>query len=218
MGVVEVSNFLPLKVNMTKNVNYKLIGVLLVVSVAGILGAKKAYASCEDNYGGGQTCIYNKNFDLEKKVRKEGDDSWKDKVTNVKKGEVVEFKIKVKNDGEVKVNDMEMIDKLPKEMERVGGDGLTEYWGDFEPGETKTFTIKAVVKDSEYDRDNFEKCVVNKARVEYKGDNEASDTATVCYSDREVTELPKTGGSSMLYGALGLGLAALGIVSKKIKG
>lgn len=203
---------------MKRSVNYKLIGALLVAGVAGVLGVNKAYAGCEANYGGGETCIYNKNFDIEKKVRKEGDDSWKDKVTNVKEGEVVEFKIKVKNDGEVKVNDMEMIDKLPKEMERVGGDGLTEYWGDFEPGETKTFTIKAAVKDSEYDRKNFEKCVVNKAEVEYKGDGEASDTATVCYSDKEVTELPKTGGSSMVYGALGLGFVALGAVSKKLRG
>lgn len=200
-----------------KGINSKLIGVLFVAVTAGVLVFNKAYAGCEANYGGGETCIYNKNFDVEKKVRKEVDDSWKDKITNVKKGEVVEFKVKVKNDGEVKVNDMEMIDKLPKEMERVGGDGLTEYWGDFEPGETKTFTIKAVVKDSEYDRKNFEKCVVNKAEIEYKGDEEASDTATVCYSDKKVTELPKTGGSSMLYGALGLGLVALGVVSKKVK-
>lgn len=202
---------------MRKSFSNKLIGVLLVAGVTSVLGVNTAYAGCTSNYGGGETCIYNKNFDIEKKVRKEGDNSWKDKVTNVKKGEVVEFKVKVKNDGEVKVNDMKMVDKLPKEMERVGGSGLTEYWGDFEPDETKIFTIKAVVKDSEYDRKNFEKCVVNKAQVEYKGDGEASDTATVCYSDKKVTELPKTGGSSMIYGALGLGLVALGAVTKKLK-
>jgi LPXTG-motif cell wall-anchored protein/uncharacterized repeat protein (TIGR01451 family) len=203
---------------MTKSFNYKLIGVLVVAGMTGALGAGTVYAGCTANYGGGQTCIYNKNFDLEKKVRKEGDSSWKDKVTNVKKGEVVEFRVKVKNDGEVEVGDMKMLDKLPKEMERVGGDGLTEYWGDFAPGKTKTFTIKAVVKDSEYDRKNFEKCVVNKAEVEYKGDEEASDTATVCYSDKKVTELPKTGDSSMVYGAVGLGLVALGAVTKKLRG
>jgi uncharacterized repeat protein (TIGR01451 family)/LPXTG-motif cell wall-anchored protein len=205
-------------VNCNCKLNYKLIGVLLVAGVAGVLGVGTAYASCTDNYGGGQTCIYNKNFDIEKKVRKEGDDSWKDKVTNVKENQVVEFKIKVKNTGEVKVDDMKMIDKLPKEMERVGGDGLTEYWDDFDSGDTKTFIIKAVVKDSEYDNKNFEKCVVNKAEVEYKGDEEASDTATVCYSDKEITELPKTGGNSVFYGVLGLGLVALGAVSKKIRG
>jgi len=204
---------------MTKrSVNHKLIGAILVAGVAGVISTGKAYADCKSNYGGGETCILNKRFDIEKKVRKDGDDTWKDKVTNVKENEVVEFKIKVKNEGEVKVNDMEMIDKLPKEMEKVGGSGLTESWDDFDPGDTKTFIIRAVVKDSEFDRDNFEKCVVNKAEVEYKGDEEASDTATVCFNNKGVTELPKTGGNSMLYGVLGLGLASLGVVSKKIKG
>jgi len=206
-----------IKVNMTKSVNYKLISALVVAGVAGVLSGGSAYAGCTSNYGGGETCIYNKNFDIEKKVRKEGDDSWKDKVTGVDEDEVVEFKIKVKNEGEVDVDDMKMSDKLPKEMERVGGDGLTEYWDDFEAGETKTFVIKAKVKDSEYDRKNFEKCVVNKAEVLYDGEDEASDTATVCYSDSEPTELPKTGGSSLLYGVLGLGLTAVGVSAKKLK-
>ncbi len=202
---------------MTKSVNYKLIGALVVASSVGVLSGGVAYAGCTSNYGGGQTCIYNKNFDIEKKVRKLGDDSWKDKVTGVDEGEVVEFKIKVKNEGEVSVDDMKMSDKLPKEMERVGGDGLTEYWDDFDAGETKTFIIKAKVKDSEYDRKNFEKCVVNKAEVLYDGDDEASDTATVCYSDGAPTELPKTGGSSLFYGFLGLGLTAFGAFAKKLK-
>jgi len=203
---------------MTKSVNYKLISALVVSAVsAGLFGGSQVYAGCTPNYGGGQTCIYNKNFDIEKKVRKVGDDSWKDKVTGVKKDEVVEFKIKVKNAGEVDVDKMKMTDKLPKELERVGGDGLTEYWDDFDEDETKTVVIKAKVKDSEYDRKNFEKCVVNKAIVEYKGDQEASDTATMCYGDGEPTELPKTGGNTVVYGALGLGLMVVGAASKKFR-
>ncbi len=203
---------------MTKSVNYKLISALVVSAVStGLFGGSQVYAGCTSNYGGGETCIYNKNFDIEKKVRKAGDDSWKDKVTGVDEDEIVEFRIKVKNDGEVDVDDMKMTDKLPKEMERVGGDGLTEYWDDFDEGETKTFIIRAKVKDSEYDRKNFEKCVVNKAEVEYNGDEEASDTATVCYGDSEPTELPKTGGNSLVYGALGLGLMAIGATSKKFR-
>ncbi len=216
---------------MNKSVNYKLIGTLIVAGVASMLGANKAYAGCTSNYGGGQTCIYNKNFDIEKKVRtcdadyyddhgecdKDDDEGWKDKVTDLGEGDVVEFKIKVKNDGEVDVDDMKMSDKLPKEMERLGDDGLTEYWDDFEAGETKKFYIYAKIDDSEFDRENFEKCVVNKAEVEYDEDEEASDTATVCYSDKKPTELPKTGGNSVAYGALGLGLMAVGAVTKKLK-
>jgi len=195
-------------------INYKLIAAVLVASAATVLGSTTAFAGCESNYGGGQTCVYNKRFDIEKKVRKEGDDEWKDKITNVKKGQIVEFKVKVKNEGDIETDDMGMRDKLPSELEKVSGD-LTEYWNDFEPGETKTFYIKAKVKDSEYDRENFEKCVVNKAEVEYNDDDQGSDTATVCYTNREVTELPETGGSSVALGALGLGLVAAGIALKK---
>lgn len=216
---------------MTKSVNYRLISALVVAGVVGVLSGGNAYAGCTANYGGGETCIYNKNFDVEKKVRtcdadyyddhgecdKDDDEGWKDKVTDVEEGDVVEFKIKVKNDGEVDVDDMKMSDKLPGEMTRLGGDGLTEYWNDFEAGETKKFYIYAKVDDDEFDRENFEKCVVNKAEVEYDGDEEASDTATVCYGDSEPTELPKTGGNSIVYGALGLGLMAVGAASKRFR-
>ena len=146
---------------MTKSFNYKLIGGLLVAIVAGILYTGNARAEwCEPIYGGGQNCYYNKRFDISKKVRIEGNDEWKDKVTDVEEDDVVEFKVKVKNEGEVEVDHMKMKDSLPDEMERVGGDGLTEYWEDFEPGETKTFIIRAKVNSEEYDRENFEKCVV----------------------------------------------------------
>ncbi|MBU1970184.1 LPXTG cell wall anchor domain-containing protein, partial [Patescibacteria group bacterium] len=138
-------------------------------------------------------------------------------VTNVEEDEIVEFRIKIKNEGEIEVDDMKMTDKLPKEMERVGGDGLTEYWDDFEPGETETFIIKAKVKDSEYDKKNFDKCVVNKAEVSYDDDHEGSDTATVCYHEGELKELPKTGSNSLVYGVFGLALTGVGAISKKFK-
>ncbi|KKS10203.1 MAG: hypothetical protein UU64_C0007G0016 [candidate division WWE3 bacterium GW2011_GWF2_41_45] len=65
---------------------------------------------------------------------------------------------------------MKMSDSLPDEMDRVGGSGLTEYWDDFEPGETKTFIIEAEIDSDEFDRDEaFDKCIVNKAKV-YWGD------------------------------------------------
>ena len=64
------------------------------------------------------------------------------------------------------------------------------------------------------DRENFEKCVVNKAEVEWDGNFEGSDTATVCYGDVEVTELPETGAVSTLAIA-GLGLIIAGYTLKK---
>lgn len=120
------------------------------------------------------------------------------------------------NEGDIDFDNMKMSDKLPDELSRTGGSGLTEYWDNFKPGETKTFTIEAKVKSDEYDRsEDFEKCVVNKATVKWDDEFEGSDTATVCYSNSEPKELPKTGHESFVT-LVGLGLLASGLlISKK---
>jgi hypothetical protein len=200
---------------------------LISLSIAVVLstvfvGGQTVFAdNCESNYGGGEKCIYNKRFQIDKDVRIEGDDEWKeDKVTDVEEGEIVEFRIKIKNlsdEGTGSFDDMKMEDFLPDELIREGGSGLTEYWDDFDHGETKTFTIKVKIDPEEFDRnDNFEKCVVNKAEVRRDGEFEGSDAATVCYGNGEPTELPKTGAVSDLA-VLGFGLLSAGILAKLVK-
>lgn len=185
---------------MTKinKINVALLSALVLGVLVAVLYPTKASASCESNYGGGETCIYNKNFKIEKKVRLEGDNSWKDKVTDVDEGDVIEFKITIENSGEVETDEMKFEDFLPDELEKISGD-LTEAWDNFKPGDKKTFRIKVKVSADEFDRkDEFEKCVVNKAEVRYDGIKEGSDTATVCYGDIELKELPKTGATSTI--------------------
>ena len=202
---------------------YKLIFAFALFLVIVVLITSIAKAEdCEPTYGGGQTCVVNKRFEIEKQVRiKDSDDDWEDKVMDVEKDDIVEFRIKIKNlsddeaDEYIDFDDMKMEDFLPDEMERTDGSGLTEYWDDFEPGESKSFTIEAKVDEDEYDRDaDFEKCIVNKAEVSWDGDFEGSDTATVCYGDEEVTELPETG-SNELVSLIGLVSIIGGIILRK---
>lgn len=204
----------------TKNIINPLFSVVAVVLAAVIVivaGTRPVFADCEPNYGGGETCIFNKSFKITKEVRiKDEDDDWEKKVTDVKKDETVEFRIKVKNVGEVEVDNMKIRDILPDELERTGGDGLTEIWDDFEPDETKEFIIRAKIDEDEFDRDNFEKCVVNKVELFFDGDFEGSDTAIVCYEKGEIKELPSTGAESTLaMGIAGLEMIVGGIVTKK---
>ncbi|GIW69793.1 MAG: hypothetical protein KatS3mg101_0540 [Patescibacteria group bacterium] len=204
-----------------KNKGYKLIALAAFVAGLFLLSNDKALADCESNYGGGETCIYNKRFSIEKKVRIEGDDDWESKVTDVDEDDVVEFRIRIKNlsdeDIDKDFDDMKMSDSLPKEMERVGGSGLTEYWDDFDPGETKTFIIKAQIDEDEFDRDEaFDKCVVNKAKVYWDDEFEGSDTATVCYGKGKPKELPNTGAVS-ITGISGIGLLLAGALMRKRK-
>lgn len=196
--------------DMTKNIVKVFVSTVAFVALVST-NVATVYAD-ESNYGG--TEIKNKSFKITKDVRIEGDNSWKDKVTDVEEDEVVEFRIRVENVGEVEVDNMKMEDFLPDEMYRVGGDGLTEYWDNFAPGDVETFKITAKVNSDEYDREDFEKCIVNKAEITYKGKFEGADVAVVCYGNVEVTELPKTGASSTVALA-GTGLIALGTLLKR---
>ena len=196
---------------MNKNKN-KLIVSLVTLGLFVFLSTRPVFA---DQYGEEE---YNLRFKIVKEVRIQGDSEWKDKVTDVGKNDVVEFRIKIKNrsDGPADAtDDMKMEDFLPKEMNKVGGSGLTEEWDDFDPKDEKVFIIQAKVDSDEYDRDvEFEKCVVNKAELRWDGEFQGADTATVCYGNVQPSELPKTGALSTL-GLSGLGLLITGLVSKK---
>ena len=195
---------------MNKSTVKKLIALVIIASFMFLNGAS-VYA----NYGGGEV---NKRFKITKQVRLEGDNSWKDKVTGVREGEVVEFKITVENLSDEEADEfdnMKIEDFLPDELYRVGGSGLTEYWDNFGSGDEKKFTIEVKVESNEYDRDiAFEKCVVNKVDLEWDGEFEGSDTAIVCYGDEDPSELPKTGYTSTLA-ITGLFTLVAGLVAKK---
>ena len=200
--------------------------LLTVVALSFIL-SKPVYASDDDDCGGqyGDPCVINEVFDIEKEVKfeDEDDDDYRSKITNVKKGQEIIFRIKVKNktdaDGveDVEADNVKMKDIFPDDyLVKLSGD-LTEEWDNFKPGETKTFYIKAKVKDSEYDKDSFENCTVNKAELTVDGDFEGSDTAIVCYRTSEVTELPETGPTgNLVMTILGLTSVTSGLGLKKI--
>ena len=196
---------------MRKN-KIKLIGSLITLGLFVFLSIGTVYAG---QYGEEE---YNLRFKITKEVRIQGDSEWKDKVTDVKEGEVVEFRIKIRNrsDGPADAtDDMKMEDFLPEEMIKVGGNGLTEEWDNFDPKDEKVFIIQAKVDSDEYDRDvEFEKCVVNKAELRWDGEFQGADTATVCYGNVEPSELPKTGALSTM-GLSGLVLLVSGLISKK---
>ena len=197
---------------MRKN-KIKLIGSLITLGLFVFLSIGTVYAG---QYGEEEE--YNLRFKITKEVRIQGDTEWKDKVTDVKEGEVVEFRIKIRNrsDGPADAtDDMKMEDFLPEEMTKVGGNGLTEEWDNFDPKDEKVFIIQAKVDSDEYDRDvEFEKCVVNKAELRWDGEFQGADTATVCYGNVQPSELPKTGALSTM-GLSGLVLLVSGLISKK---
>jgi LPXTG-motif cell wall-anchored protein/uncharacterized repeat protein (TIGR01451 family) len=217
-GTIQTLNLVSATPSPEVNIMYKITKTLLlfvyIFGLVALVGSSRSvYADgkCKPVYGGGETCVFNKVFEIEKKVRVKGQTTWRDKVVNVNKGEVVEFRVVVRNVGDIKTDKMKMVDILPDSMDRVGGDGLTQKWDNFVSGDKVEFIIEAKVKDSEFDRKNFEKCVVNKAEAYYKDKFEGADTATVCYGDAVITELPETGPTeSMLIALTGFSFIGLG--------
>ena len=199
--------------------NMVLFALVIVFFMAVIMLPKAHAEDCEENYGGGETCNFEEDLEVDKKVRKYDDDldddeGFSDKVTDIEKGDIVEFKIKIKNDGD-KIKDVSVKDSLPDELKKISGDTSKEY-DELDAGETKTFRFRAQVKDSEFDRDDtFEKCVVNKVTVKQDDDKKASDTATVCYGDSDIEELPSTGSLGAVYGGLGAFVTSMGLLLKK---
>ncbi len=195
--------------------------ILVSLILVSITSSKQVFADnkCKQTYGGGEIC--NKSFRITKEVSKDKDGNYKDKIVldTDEWNDTFYFRIKVENVGEVEVDNMKYEDFLPDELEYVdsGSDGLTEEWDNFEPGETVEFFIRAKVDKDEFDNEKeFEKCVVNKVELEYDGNFEGSDTATVCYGDAEISELPKTGaGSSLALLVAGLALISTGTLVKK---
>jgi hypothetical protein len=166
-----------------------------------------------DTYGGGEE---EKSIKIVKEVRLEGDNNYKDKVfidltdANERTKEIY-FRITITNTGD-KIDKLKMEDFLPSELKLIAGN-LTEEWNELDAGETKTFIIKASLKDSEVKEDkDYEKCVVNKAELRQDGDFMGSDVATVCYGNTP-TELPETGFWPM-SGFAGLGMVSLGRLLK----
>lgn len=207
-----------MKRSMLKTYNQKIvasvIGFTAILAVA-MFGLSKIVLAddCGGPYGGG-TCT--EGYRIKKEVKKlEESDSAYSKVTkDVKKGHQVVFKITVKNVGEVDGRDLVAEDTLPNELVLVDGD-LSKDIHDLDEGESTDYTIKAYVKDSEYQA-GVSKCVVNvvklKADLNDDGHKETigSDAATVCYGTT-VSELPKTGAADTIaFTLVGLGLIVVG--------
>lgn len=174
-------------------------------------------ATCTSNGAYGQNCTPDESFSLDKKVRVKGQSSWQDKVINVKENDTVEFRIVVENTGDEMESKMKTVDTLPNEMSRIGGAALVEVWDNFDDGDKKEFIIESKLKSSEFSTSkNFEKCVVNKVDLYQNEDFKGSDTATVCYNNAEVEELPKTGPgiSASAVGLFGVFFTTLGSLIK----
>lgn len=163
-------------------------------------------------------------FNVNKMVSKREGDGWTgptDKVTGLKDGDLVQFRIEVTNNGDETVNDVWVNDFLPDELKQYSGD-VEWKLDNFKPGETRVFTFEAKV---EAKSDVSSACVVNKAVVRYENKDAASDSVEVCYGkEGEVLgaaaeALPATGlelNNAFLALTTAAGMILIGFGARKI--
>lgn len=152
---------------------------------------------CIPLYGGGEQCTetLNKSFALKKEVRRANETAFHENLDDVRDNETLEFRITVKNTGEVAVDKLVVTDFLPEEL-TILQDQLGWNVLNLKPQEQTELFVKA--GSGNLDKLNLgeTRCVVNTAEVRYQGEIEASDTSTICLKRGEVLpaeKLPETG-------------------------
>src|SRR3989344_2204591 len=99
-----------------------LMGTFLTLTVQPI----EAAIRCETQYGGGQVCVRTGNLQVNKQVKESGGKGgsleWRDNLGpqqsfRFRPGDVVEYKIQVKNVGDAKFDSVTVVDTLPSQLE-----------------------------------------------------------------------------------------------------
>jgi len=194
--------------------NVAIFSIFLSLIVSTLFLTPSVFASCKTSSYGVKTCKKEEvKLDVAKRVSLVGSIDRSQKITNVKKGQEFIFYITARNESDKDLKNLKIVDNLPTEMVRVSGLDSSETF-DLKKGKSKTFEIKAKIRDSEYlTKVQFEKCSVNEASLYYDGKERESGTATVCFGNGKVTTLPVTGPSDywMFYS---LAVISAGVIIK----
>jgi len=197
----------------------------ILICLVFVISAQKTASAetiCTSNYGGGETCVRDRDIKLDKEVRFYEKGDFEAKIEGAEVGDTVEFRITVKNDGDVDIDKLKVEDDLP---EYLSSDEDTEWEiKDLKAGEEYEITFKAEIEE-DLDLESGSNCFINEARVKYEGKVFDEDTAIICVEEPSVLgvkELPVTGGRDAVtgkeisFGVIALGMLLLGIGLKKL--
>lgn len=212
---------------------------LLGLFMAGYLSVGPALArTCYDQYGRPIPCPP-LNVILDKKVRLQGTDDYRSKISEALDGQKLFYRIVVTNAGEETIADLKLRDALTDPADRqnvkitssgnmILSDGVlnADLGPGFDPGETREFSYEAKASTAGMDPGE-KKCVDNVVQlfldenedgIPQEDEVEATDTATVCIKRGEVLaakELPETGPENLIATSLFLGY--LGFLLRRLK-
>ena len=121
---------------MNKNTILKISAVLPVVLIASLVSASSVFAKeiCYTQYGGGETCVdvpENSNLELDKTIYNPASKQYEDHVKSsggsnpyvFDVNEDINFKITIKNTGDVELKNVDLKDELPYLLKYSGKEG-----------------------------------------------------------------------------------------------
>ncbi|MFH1566042.1 MAG: hypothetical protein ABIB98_02465 [bacterium] len=196
-----------------------LIGVFFITAFSKTAVAETV---CTSNYGEGDVCFRDRDIQLDKEVRFYKNGDFEARIEDAEIGDSIEFRITVKNNGDVDVDKLKVEDDLPKYL-KTKEDTEWEI-KNLKAGDEYEITFKAKIEE-DIDIESGNTCFVNEARVKYEGKIFDEDTAIVCVtvpSVLGVKELPVTGaqsngfGREIALGIISLGMLILGLGLKKV--
>lgn len=200
----------------------KIVFVFLLAIVLSFVNSNSAKAGqiCYPEYGGGETCVDvdDTDLDVNKTIWNPLSDSYEDHISPnsgsypylFDPSEKISFRIEVKNTGDVRIEDISLVDILPQFVKYYDGDGdgknddtkveFDEF--DLDAGESETFEFRAkVASDGILPKDD-KICLTNVAEAEGNVEDSDDEESGVDYANfcidlpgkEKPGSLPVTGG------------------------
>ncbi len=200
----------------TTSLMKKLFTLLLISSLIFFVKSASAAVRCETQYGGTQVCVTTGQLQINKEILDPISKRYVDNlgINDYKfaPGELVTFRISIKNVGDANFSKVSVSDSPQSEFLSLAAGSLNFDLTDLKPGETRTRELQLRIADGSKLPQNNTICVINAA--EAAADNSKDrDTTQLCLERKvavPVTKaLPPTGAQDWVYlfGSLS-GLAA----------
>jgi uncharacterized repeat protein (TIGR01451 family) len=173
------------------------IGILLTTGV--VFADPK---NCLPIYGGGETCIQDKDFTIDKRVQNPGNQQFVDNLgvndPTYAPGDTVTFALTVKNVSKNAISNIKVTDTYPKFLDFVSGQGkfdqtkrtLTFSIAKLNKDESKTFIVKGkIVSGDKLPTGDGIGCIANLAQAQV-GKKLSADNAQFCIEKGQTGQTP----------------------------
>lgn len=196
--------------------------VSLLASVAApAFGAVSCVTQYGGQYGSGQVCVKTGELQINKEVLNPKTSQFVDNIPvegkdayNFAPNQEVTFRLTIKNNGDEKLDNVQVVDTLPSFLQQVSGQEYSFTIATLAVGQSVQKEIKAqVVEIAKLPQDKTVTCDTNRASAQ-SGNEFDQDMAQLCVEKKIAKELPRAGAEDALAIIVSSGI--FGFVGNKL--